>query len=278
MYREEIMDNLVSILDNVKKIVKDAALIMEQQNFDIESKGGIGNYVTTKDKQVEAFLRTNLNKLYPEITFIGEESDIQDYQAMTCWIVDPIDGTANFIHDLKASAISVGLIHNGESVLGVVYNPYMDEMFHAIKGQGAFLNNKPIQVSDRKFENSLYATAFCLYKREYAQICQEIMSEVYSKCEDFRRFGTAAIELSQLAAGRLDLYFEMRLSPWDHAAAAVIIKEAGGFVGTLYRKEDASNNYIFTRPIPVFAANTKENFDLLRGILTKYIDYVPYTD
>lgn len=270
--------NLSSILEQVQIIVKNAAKIMSNRDFDIENKGRLGDYVTTVDKAVQKYLKEELFKAYPDITFVGEESDAKDYNVKTLWIVDPIDGTANFIHGMNASAISIGLIDEGESVLGVVYNPYADEMFYAAKGYGAFMNGTPIHVSDRKFSNSLYSSAFCLYRREHAQVCQDIMREVYSQCEDFRRFGTAAIELTQLAAGRSELYFEIRLSPWDYAGSTIIIKEAGGYIGTLYRQEDNSEEFIFSRPIPVFAANTEENFQKLKDILKKYIAEVPYID
>lgn len=266
------------IITDVKAVAYDAGKIMFTKDFKVENKGGLGNYVTTIDKNVQEFIKEKLSVLYPDITFIGEESDAMDYNAITAWIVDPIDGTANFIHGMNTSAISIGLLNAGKIVMGVVYNPYADEIFYAYEGGGAYVNDIPIKVSDRPFKNSLYATAFSLYKREFAEVCQDILREVYANCEDFRRFGTASIELTQLAAGRLDLYFEMRLSPWDYAASDIIIREAGGYIGTLYREEDDSSEMIYTRPIPVYAANTLENFNQLKDILKKYISRVPYTD
>ena len=134
------------------------------------------------------------------------------------------------------SVISVALIKDGRPVLGVVYNPYRDEMFYAEAGKGAFLNNDPIRVSDRSFDRSLFCTALSLYNKDYAKPCLNIMEEVYAQCEDIRRIGSAALELVYLACGRVDLFFEMRIFPWDFAAAQIIVREAGGYVGTIGQK------------------------------------------
>ncbi len=142
------------------------------------------------------------------------------------WDVDPIDGTANFVRDLGASTISVALVKEGRPVLGVIYNPYRDEMFYAEEGKGAYLNGKPIGVSDRSLESSLFCTSLSVYNKDLLNHCINIIKEVYQKCDDIRRIGSAALELAYLATGRLDLYFELRLCPWDFAAGEIIVKEA----------------------------------------------------
>lgn len=276
------------MIEQVIKIARDAAQFMRTRSFSIENKGMVGNDVTTADKNVQEYIRKHLAELDGTVGFIGEESGEQDYANMRAWVVDPIDGTANFIRGLNASVISIGLVECGDAVLGVVYNPYQDEMFYAERGKGAYLNGKPISVLDRDFCHGVYCTAFCLYRKEYAKICQQIMADVYEKCEDFRRIGTAALELTALAAGRVDLYFEMRLYPWDYAASVIIIKEAGGIIGTIERSETAQSlsqefklqnrHLIYNRPIPIIAANNQKNYDELEKIIKRYISVVPYED
>lgn len=276
------------MIEQVKEIAREAAQFMRSRSFSVENKGMVGNDVTTADKNVQEYIRRHLTELDSTIGFIGEESGEQDYSSKRVWVVDPIDGTANFIRGLNASVISIGLVEDGEAVLGVVYNPYQDEMFYAEKGNGAYLNGKQISVLSRDFCHGIYCTAFCLYRKEYAKICQQIMADVYDKCEDFRRIGAAALELTALAAGRVDLYFEMRLYPWDFAASAVIIKEAGGIIGTIERNEGEqalqgvfgkqNKNLVYNRPIPVIAANNQKNYDELEKIINNYISVVPYED
>lgn len=261
------------MINKVIDIVIEASKYMSNREFAVESKGSISNNVTTADLSVQAFLESRLLPLVEDSYFLGEENfkiaEDKPYQ----WIVDPIDGTANFIRDLGASVISVALVKEGQSVLGVIYNPYRDEMFYAEKGKGAFLNGRPIKVSNRPLESSLYCTALSLYNKSLAKPCLNIMEEVYQKCDDIRRIGSAALELAYLACGRVDLYFEIRLFPWDFAAAEIIIKEAGGYVGTI-----EYDTTIFYRPIPLISANTKENYEYMRKVVEKEIPTIPYTE
>jgi myo-inositol-1(or 4)-monophosphatase len=157
--------------------------------------------------------------------------------------------------------------------MGVVYNPYRDEMFYAEKGKGAFLNGEPIKVSDNDLQHSIFCTAMSLYNKDYAKPCLNIIEKVYEECEDIRRMGSAALELVSLAGGRVDLYFEIRVFPWDFAASEIIISEAGGYVGTIGFDET-----VFNRPIPLICANTKENYEYLRQIVLKEIPEIPYTE
>jgi len=187
------------------------------------------------------------------------------------WIVDPIDGTANFIRDIGLSVISVGLVKDHEPVLGVVYNPYRDEMFYAEKGKGAFLNGERIRVSDRDLAHSIFCTAMSLYNKDFAKPCLNIIEKVYEKCDDIRRLGTAALELVYLACGRAELYFEIRVFPWDFTAAEVIIREAGGYVGTI-----EFDRTVFHRPIPLICANTQQNYEYLKRVVAEEIPTIPY--
>jgi len=261
------------MIDKVIEIVREAGSLMQSRDFIVQNKGTVSNNVTTADIAVEEFLKKHLLSLLSNCSFIGEESEEHDYECLYQWIVDPIDGTANFIRDLGFSVISVGLVKEGKAVLGVVYNPYRDEMFYAEEGKGAFLNGKQIRVSDRNFEHSMFCTAMSLYNKDYAKPCFNIIEKVYAECDDIRRMGSAALELISLACGRVDLYFEMRLFPWDFAAAEIIIREAGGYVGTI-----GFDHTVFNRPIPLICANTKENYEYLRKIVMKELPFIPYNE
>ncbi len=261
------------MLDKVIEIVREAGCFMLNRDFKVENKGTISNNVTTADLAVQDFLESRLAFLLTDSVFIGEEGDFSAYShsEQYRWIVDPIDGTANFIHDMGLSVISVALVKDQKSILGVVYHPYRDEMFYAMEGKGAFLNGTEISVSDRDFAHSLICTAASLYNREYAKPCFQVMEKVYAECDDFRRLGSAALELVYLACGRVDLYFEIRLFPWDFAAAEVIIREAGGYVGTIEYADP-----VYNRPIPLICANTKKNYEHLRELVLKEIPVIPY--
>lgn len=257
----------MELLNKVIEIVKEAAKFCRRDEVEVFCKGGNSNFVTTADLNVENFLKEKLIELLPESGFVGEESEQKDYEKELQWIVDPVDGTANFIREMNLSAISVGLIERGEAVLGVIYNPFTDEAFYAQKGKGAYLNGKPIHVSDRDFSHGAFCVGFCLYDKSMADTCFRIFEQVYMECDDMRRLGTASIELGTLAAGKTDLYFEIRLSPWDYAAAAAIVTEAGGYIGTR-----GGEPIRFDKQVTVIAANSKENFDHLVEIVDKEME------
>lgn len=237
--------------------------------FSVYEKEGISNLVTTADKAVEEHLKKVLLTILSDAGFLGEEGDSVDGNGY-CFVVDPIDGTANFARGLNASVVSVGLMKDGKDCLGVVYNPYTNELYYAESGKGAFLNGEPIHVSDRDFSHSLYYTAFSLYRKEFANSCMNILRDVYAECDDFRREGSAALEICRLASGKGELYFEFRVFPWDSCAAEIILREAGGFSYHLY-----SENSDATQPFPIVAANTKENFEKLKAIVKKEVTELP---
>lgn len=240
------------------------------EEFETAEKGDASNLVTSADLKVEKYLREELAKILPQADFLGEESADSFSQSPLFFAVDPIDGTSNFTRSMNQSAISVGLIRDGEPVLGVVYNPFTDEMFYAEEGCGAYLNGNPISVSSRDFRHSVIFTAFSLYRKELAKHCIDILEEVYFKCDDFRRLGSAAIELACLGAGRGELYFEMRISPWDVAASLAILKEAGGcFASPHFESID------FTRPFSIVAANSPESLDMLCAIVRSHCPRLP---
>lgn len=265
------MENLTFIKQNLIETVKEASFIMKNESFKIHEKNGASNIVTTSDLNVQHFLCEKLKELLPSSSFFCEEEDLKDSTSDYVWIIDPIDGTANYSRGIAECCISVALAHKGTVVLGVVYIPDQDYMFSAELGGGAALNGKPISSSDKRFDESLFCTAMSLYRKEFAPLCMNIISDVYNKCNDFRRFGSCAVELCYLAAGKCDLYFELRLFPWDYAASYLILSEAGG-VATSLDGEPPS----LVKPSPLIAANNKENHRLLLDMVRLHMKEIPY--
>ena len=181
--------------------------------------------------KVQEMLRTGLAEISPDAQFVGEEGNsIRFSSSGRFFIVDPIDGTTNFIKDYHASAISVALVSDGLAELGVVYNPYLDEMYCAERGRGAFCNGKRLSVSAEPLENALVVFGTSPYDAELSERSFKMAYAYFQKAVDVRRSGSAALDLCAIAAGRADLFFELSLAPWDHAAGALIVKEAGGIV------------------------------------------------
>jgi len=261
------------MIEKVKDIVRRASKLMVRNGFDVEEKDGYVNIVTSSDIAVQEFLVRELSELIPGCGFICEEEDFHDSKHEYVWVVDPIDGTANYARGDENCCISVALMHNGKVVLGVVYSPWRGEMYEAGDGTGAMLNGKPIHVSSRPFEDGTLIGALCLYRKEFADTCSEVIMDVYHQSNDVRRYGSAAIEECFLAAGKYDLYFEMRIQPWDYAAAAHILTEAGGVISRL-----DGGPLGYDRPHLVVGANSAGNHARLLEIVQKHIPQRPFND
>lgn len=198
----------------------------------VTEKEGIGNYVTELDKALQEQLRSELSALLPEAGFQGEEGGKTQVTGLR-WIVDPIDGTTNFVRNLHYSCVSVALAQDNTPLLGVVYNPYLDLCYSAEKGKGAFCNGVPLQVSANALDRSLVSVGFTAYEREMTDRMFRLFRNLFDHCEDIRSFGSAALDLCAVGAGSLDVFAELQLHPWDYAAAACIITEAGGMISDL---------------------------------------------
>lgn len=226
--------NANQLLEEITAAVYECAEIImnaKRSKDMIDAKEGHANFVTTYDKMVQDVLKKKLMDIVPEAAFVGEEEDeIVVPKTGFVYIVDPIDGTTNFIYDYHVSCISVALLKDYKQYIGVVYNPYLDEMYTAIAGQGAKLNGEPIRVCEGDFESSLTAFGTAPYYEELKKKSFELAYELLGKSADVRRSGSAAIDLCNVAAGRISLYFELRLCPWDCAAGSLIVTEAGGKV------------------------------------------------
>lgn len=190
------------------------------------------DYVTNVDLAVQELLRERLAALAPDVQFMGEEQDNTGLDwSRPCWVLDPVDGTTNLIHNFRHSALSLALAEDGQILFGVVYNPYSGECFTARRGQGAFCNGSPIRVSSAdRLEDSLLSVGTVPGRRELADTAFRQMRALYDTCQDVRRTGCASLDLCWVACGRLDGYVELSLQPWDYAAGRLLVEEAGGRV------------------------------------------------
>ena len=203
----------------------------EIENLQVSTKGP-GDFVSSADKRTEKILIDELQKAHPDYGIITEEKGIINKSNIkNRWIIDPIDGTMNFLNGIPQFAISIGYEENGEIKCGVIFNPIMNEMFLAEKGNGAFLNNQRIRVSkQKKINDALLVTGG---PKGASKIKNKIYSEyinVSNNVANVRKFGSAALDMAYVACGRFDGYWQRELNYWDVAAGIIILKEAGGFV------------------------------------------------
>lgn len=233
MNEEIALSKMIEIAKECGEIIKNA----DRSEIGIKDKAGKANFVTAYDCKVQEVLQERLQNAFPEAGFLGEENDMQqNLDREYLFVVDPIDGTTNFIKDYHMSCVSIGLLKNKERYMGVVYNPYLDEVYTARKGQGACMNGNPIHVSKEPLENGIVVFGTAPYNVELAKKSFDLAYEYFQKSLDVRRSGSAALDLCAVAAGRAEMYFELIVSPWDFAAGALIVEEAGGVVGTVEGK------------------------------------------
>lgn len=256
------------MLDKVAALVREAGGIVRKGYQRVDEKSSVSDVVTDCDIAVQRFLMDRLKELFADIGFICEETvgdptaGIHEFVA----VIDPVDGTSNFVRGMNLSAVSVGVLRHGLPWLGVVYLPFSDELFTAETGRGAYCNGERIRVSQRGLAASCMATAWSLYDKSLAQPCFDICQEIYPQIDDFRRLGSCALELCYLACGRCELFFEIRVFPWDHAAAALIVTEAGGVVKIL-----GAEYGDYSRPASIIAANSASSLNCLEQVVKKHL-------
>lgn len=242
------------MLKKITEIVKEAGKIVlsaHNQENTITAKEGKKNFVTKYDVAVQEFLFKELGKAFPDAQFIGEEGENDFSTDGLRFIIDPIDGTTNFMQDYRCSCISVALCNDNDVVAGVVYNPYTDELFSAEKGKGAYLNGDRISVSERPLSDGLALFGTSPYHPENTDETFSLLRKVFDFSRDIRRSGSAAYDICMIACGRCEVFFEKSLQPWDIAAGTLILKEAGG-IALNYQGEDINfstpNNVVFANP------------------------------
>lgn len=236
---------LSSLCESAKNIVLQTGAFIRQQlgqvnTQDIEEKD-LNSLVSYVDKTAEQQLVQGLSKLLPDATFFTEEETVARQDSPLQWIIDPLDGTTNFLYQLPIFSVSVALQQEGELVLGIVYEVNQDECFYAWKDGGAYMNGKPIRVSNKKtLSETLLATGFPYYDYDRMTPYLKVLETFMRKTRGIRRLGSAAVDMVYVACGRFDFFFEYSLNAWDIAGGIVIVKEAGGVVTDF----SAGENYL----------------------------------
>ncbi len=212
---------------------------IDKKNVDEKARN---DFVTFVDHQSEKLIVDSLHSSFPDHKILAEEGSQKTSITEYRWIIDPLDGTKNFIQDIPIFCVSIALEHQGKIIVGVVFDPVHQELFMAERGKGATCNGKKIQVSQRSMKKSLIATGFPFKFKNYLPQYLHCFEEIFLKCSGMRRCGSAAIDLCYTAIGRFEGFWELGLSIWDMAAGSLIIQEAGGTVSDFWAKDDYLNN------------------------------------
>jgi len=242
-------------------VINRASLNLERLQVDRKQHN---DFVTEVDKAAEAAIIETLSEAYPTHGFLAEETGSQNSGADHIWIIDPLDGTTNFIHGFPQYAVSIALAVNGVTQQAVVYDPTRDELFTATRGAGAYLDRRRLRVATQdRLANTLLGTGFPYRQDQDLETYLKIFAEMSRQCAGLRRPGAAALDLAYVAAGRYDGFFESDLKPWDMAAGALLVTEAGGLIGN-YRGEEG-----FLETGEVMCANPRI-FAQMAQILSRY--------
>lgn len=244
------MTNLPEVLAGLKILAKEVGNFIQTESLSFDKQNiefkGLNDLVSYVDKTAESMLVDGLKKLLPEAGFITEEGTATHGDETYKWIVDPLDGTTNFVHGLPIYGISVGLIHENDLVLGLVYELNRDECFYALADGPAYCNDQVIKVSGTdKLSESLLATGFPYHNFQSIKKYLAILDSFMQGTHGLRRLGSAAVDLVYVACGRFEGFFEYNLNPWDVAAGALIVQQAGGVVTDFKGKAD----FVFGREI-----------------------------
>ena len=223
------------LIKRIEQVAKEAGRIMvAAADPKIISKEGHANYCTETDEKIQAFLIEKLGEVLPEAAFLGEEDGIDVFTEKMSkgfvFVLDPIDGTSNFIYGYRPSVVSIGLLRDGKSYIGVIYNPFDDIVFSAERGKGAYMNGERITASDAPLAQSLAVFGTAPYYEELMDPTFKLARALLPLCVDIRRSGTSAWDTCCVACGKCSLYFELRVQLWDYAASSVIAEEAGCMV------------------------------------------------
>ncbi|PKP20015.1 MAG: inositol monophosphatase [Bacteroidetes bacterium HGW-Bacteroidetes-21] len=265
------MDNLEKLCAEVVKISREAGAFIRSQvqvvtPDNVEYKG-IHDFVTYVDKTSEKMLVEKLSVLLPDSGFLVEEKSVEHTNKELYWIIDPLDGTTNFLHGLSPFAVSIALMEKDEVILAVVYEVTQDECFYTWQGGAAYLNGKVIRVTERdKFSDSLIATGFPYYDYERIHPFLKTLEYFFNNTHGVRRLGSAATDLAYVACGRFEAFYEYSLHPWDVAAGVLLVKNAGGKVCDFSGKDD----YIFGQEL--IASNAGIYDELLKVIKSIMVD------
>ena len=234
---------MTDMIYKIEEAAREAGEIIRSahgSDLHIENKEGRANFVTLYDKKVQDFLTQRLREIVPDAKFLGEENGMDLFRPGDdegwLFVIDPIDGTTNFIHDLHPYVTSIGLMKDGVPYAGVVYAPVTDQMFSAERGQGAYENGKRIHSSKAPLSDSILLSGSAAFSVEAFGIAQEVTRDFQARCQGVRATGSAEYNMCMVASGRAGSYFEIRLGLWDFAAGGVILEEAGGKLMDYHKK------------------------------------------
>lgn len=243
----------------IKIIKSQRAYFTNRSQLEIEEKSR-ANYVTNIDKQIEANIKSELAKVYPNIAFVGEE-ETSNKTAKRFWLLDPIDGTQNYIKRQYPSMISLALVENEMVTFAVIYDPYFDDVYSAYLGQGTYFNGNKVSVSKTSLDKAIVMVGTSPYNHELSEISFAIAHDIFAKASDIRRSGSACYDLVQVATGRAEAYVEMLVQSWDFAAGYLLVKEAGGEVSDLHGNSLATLKLGTTS---IVASNGKNHNDIIK--------------
>ncbi len=243
MKLKQLTEKVCSISKEVGTFIKQESKKINIGDVEVKSKNSLVTYV---DKRAEKKIVDLLSELIPHSGFIVEEGTSDKKGETYNWVIDPLDGTTNFIHGIPVYCVSIALLKNNELILGVIYEPNQKELFYAWKNGGAYLNGKSISVSSTEnISDALLATGFPYYDYKKIAAYMDILTWLMRNSRGVRRIGSAAVDLAYVACGRFDGFYEYSLNPWDVAAGALIISEAGGSVTDF----NGGKNYLFGKQI-----------------------------
>jgi len=270
--------NLHPMLNIAVKAARAAGAIINRASLDVDKvqveTKGVNDFVTEVDKHAEAVIVEIILQAYPGHGILAEESgrELGAKDSEFVWIIDPLDGTTNFIHGFPVYAVSIALAWRGVVQQAVVYDPNRNDLFYASRGRGAFLNDRRLRVSKRlRLQDSLIGTGFPFRKGDNFKRYMKMFEEISQQCAGLRRPGAASLDLCYVAAGYYDGFFETGLSPWDIAAASLIITEAGGLIGNFSGEAD----FLYQREV---VAGTPKVYGQLVNILTPYTRVIKEDD
>jgi myo-inositol-1(or 4)-monophosphatase len=249
----------------IEKCVKEAGKMVLNANLDnalVEKKTGDANFCTEYDVKVQKFLIDELSKILPEASFFGEEdtrNNIKDMNKEYIFYIDPIDGTINFMFGYNHRSISVGLARNGRTIAGIVYDPYVDEMYNGVRNEGAFVNDKPLKMENKAVSEGIIAFGCARYNESKIDVLFSTVKELFLKSLSIRSGGSAAIDISRIAKGANVIYIELKLQPYDYAAASVILEEAGGVITKI-----GGGEISLTEPCSILAGTKKAHKEVMK--------------
>lgn len=273
---DKAIERIITCKEKIEEIVRSAGKIILENSpsaVSVHKKEGLANYVTDYDVQIQEYLIGELQQLFKGCSIYGEEATCgNDHNTKEgfCFFIDPIDGTTNFIFSYKHSCVSVGVSYDKKLIAGFVYNPYAKELYSAVRGQGSWLNGQRLRIMDNTLDKGIVAFGCARYNEGDTDALFQIAKELYLNSLSLRNGGSAALDLCRIASGSNVAYVELKLNPYDYAAAAVIIEEAGGLIGQV----DGSD-ITLDRPCSVLAGTPKA-VEQVRQVCGKYLEYNDY--